>query len=376
MNKKYDLVVIGAGLSSLMFLNRYLKKFKKHSVLILESKKNIKKDQTFCVWEGPGLDSIQKNFNLQPKKTWNKILIQDQDKNISRTISPYQYVCFDGYETFNRLIKEHANQVEIKRNILVDKIEKQHDVFNVFCKNKLFQGQYVVDSRNNDKDLDVTSVHVKQAFVGHEIDVPKDTFSSDQATIMSFKDNSEEVEFTYILPFSSKKALIETTVFSKNPNLSSIARRHKELLKVYKDYKILRSEKAIIPMAIVKDETENAVLRIGTNVGMVRPSSGYSMRRIASWILNINIVKLNEANHKYYQYKQDNFLNWLDSIFLKVIYFYPDQGPYLFMQLFSRANMPSLIRFLSDKPSILDLIKVLWSMPKILMIKGMQKNNV
>ena len=376
MNKKYDLVVIGAGLSSLMFLNRYLKKFKKHSVLILESKKNIKKDQTFCVWEGPGLDSIQKNFNLQPKKTWNKILIQNQDKNISRTISPYQYVCFDGYETFNRLIKEHANQVEIKRNILVDKIEKKHDVFNVFCKNKLFQGHYVVDSRNNDKDLDVTSVHVKQAFVGHEIDVPKDTFSSDQATIMSFKDNSEEVEFTYILPFSSKKALIETTVFSKNPNLNSIARKHKELLKAYKDYKILRTEKAIIPMAIMKDKTENAALRIGTNAGMVRPSSGYSMRRIASWILNINIVKLNEANHKYYQYKQDKFLNWLDSIFLKVIYFYPDQGPYLFMQLFSSVSMPSLIRFLSDKPSILDLIKVLWSMPKILMIKGMQKNNV
>ena len=376
MNKRYDLVVIGAGLSSLMFLNRYLKKFKKHSVLILESKKSIKKDQTFCVWEGPGLDSIQKNFNLKPKKTWNEILIKNQDKNISRTISPYQYVCFDGYETFNRLIKEHANQVEIKRNILVDKIEKKHDVFNVFCKNKLFQGHYVVDSRNNDKDLDVTSVHVKQAFVGHEIDVPKDTFSSDQATIMSFKDNSEEVEFTYILPFSSKKALIETTVFSKNPNLNSIARKHKKLLRAYKDYKILRSEKAIIPMAIMKDKTENAALRIGTNAGMVRPSSGYSMRRIASWILNINIVKLNEANHKYYQYKQDNFLNWLDSIFLKVIYFYPDQGPYLFMQLFSRVNMSSLIRFLSDKPSMLDLIKVLWSMPKILMIKGMQKNNV
>ena len=376
MNKKYDLVVIGAGLSSLMFLNRYLKKFKKQSVLILESKKNIKKDQTFCVWEGPGLDSIQKNFNLEPKKAWNKILIQHQDRNISRIISPYQYVCFDGYETFNRLLKEHANQVEIKRNILVDKIEKKYDVFNVFCKDKLFQGHYVVDSRNNYQDLDITSVHVKQAFVGHEIDLPKDTFSSDQATIMSFKDNSEEVEFTYILPFSSKKALIETTVFSKNPNINNIAQRQKELLKAYKDYKVLRTEKAIIPMAIMKDKTENLALRIGTNAGMVRPSSGYSMRRIASWILNINIVKLNKDNHKYYQYKQDKFLNKLDSIFLKVIYFYPDQGPYLFMQLFSHVNMPSLIRFLSDKPSMLDLIKVLWSMPKILMIKGLKKNNV
>tara|TARA_B100000035_G_scaffold315481_1_gene336873 strand:- start:49147 stop:50280 length:1134 start_codon:yes stop_codon:yes gene_type:complete len=374
--KKYDLVVIGAGLSSLMFLNRYLKKFKTHSVLILESKKNIKKDQTFCVWEGPGLDCIQQNFNLTPKKTWNKILIQNQDKNISRTISPYQYVCFDGYETFNQLIKEHANQLEIIRNISVDKIEKEHDVFNVFSKNKLFQGYYVVDSRNNYSDLDIKSVHIKQAFVGHEIDLPVDTFHSDQATIMSFKDNSEEVEFTYILPFSSKKALIETTVFSKNPNLNNIERRHKEFLKVYAGYKIHRTEKAIIPMAIMREIQENDVLKIGTNVGMIRPSSGYSMRRIASWILNINIVKLNKNNHKYYQYKQDKLLNWLDSIFLKVIYFYPDQGPYLFMQLFSRVSMPSLIRFLSDKPSMLDLIRVLWSMPKILMIKGMQKNNV
>jgi lycopene beta-cyclase len=376
MNKKYDLVVIGAGLSSLMFLNRYLKKFKKHSVLILESKKNIKKDQTFCVWEGPGLDSIQKNFNLQPKKTWNKILIQNQNRNIFRMISPYQYVCFDGYETFNQLIKEHANQLEIKRNIKVDKIEKEHNVYNVYSKNKLFKGHYVVDSRNNYADLDVTSVHIKQAFVGHEIDLPKDTFTSDQATIMSFKDNSEEVEFTYILPFTSKKALIETTVFSKNPNLNSIARKQKELLKSYKGFKVLRTEKAIIPMAIIKNKKENAELKIGTNAGMVRPSSGYSMRRIASWILNINIVKLNKANHSHYQFKQNRLLNWLDSIFLKVIYFYPDQGPHLFMQLFSRVSMPSLIRFLSDKPSMIDLIKVLWSMPKILMIKGMQKNNV
>ena len=69
MTKEYDLIFIGAGLSSLMFLNRYLKKFKNHTVLILERKKEIEKDQTFCVWEGPGLDSIQNNFNLKPSSS-------------------------------------------------------------------------------------------------------------------------------------------------------------------------------------------------------------------------------------------------------------------------------------------------------------------
>ena len=99
------------------------------------------------------------------------------------------------------------------------------------------------------------------------------------------------------------------------------------------------------------------------------------MRRIASWILNVRIIKLNAMNHKYYQYNQNWLLNWLDSIFLKVIYFYPKQSPDLFMQLFSKVSMPSLIRFLSDKPTIIDVIKVLWGMPKKLMIKGLQKNN-
>ena len=68
MNKKYDLVVIGAGLSSLMFLSRYLKKFKKHSVLILESKKSIKKDYKLTKKQ----DKINKRFDKKERKLIKK----------------------------------------------------------------------------------------------------------------------------------------------------------------------------------------------------------------------------------------------------------------------------------------------------------------
>ena len=126
-------------------------------------------------------------------------------------------------------------------------------------------------------------------------------------------------------------------------------------------------------MAIIKNSYKDDFLKIGMSVGMVRPSSGYSMRRIANWISSLKIIKLSSTTQKYYIYKQNWLLNWLDSIFLKVIYFYPNQGPELFIQLFSKVNMPSLIRFLSDKPSFIDLMIVLWSMPKKLMIKGLKK---
>ena len=69
-------------------------------------------------------------------------------------------------------------------------------------------------------------------------------------------------------------------------------------------------------------------------------------------------------------------MNWLDKIFLNVIYNYPEKGPYLFMMLFRKANTSSLIRFLSDDASKLDLINILLSMPKILMLKGFFKKMI
>ena len=125
-------------------------------------------------------------------------------------------------------------------------------------------------------------------------------------------------------------------------------------------------------MAIISPDDQRGVLKIGTSAGMVRASSGYSMRRIANWILELKVREINDKNLVTYKYKPNYFLNWLDKIFLNVIYNYPEKGPYLFMMLFRKANTPSLIRFLSDA-SKLDLINILLSMPKILMLKGFFK---
>lgn len=374
MTKEYDLIFIGAGLSSLMFLNRYLKKFKNHTVLILERKKEIEKDQTFCVWEGPGLDSIQNNFNLKPKKIWDKIHVQNSHEKVIRDINPYKYVCFDGHNTLKKLMNEHADQVNIKNDVEVKNIEKKDHIFIVKSKDKFFKGKFVVDSRHDFAKKNIKSCYVNQAFVGHEIQTNKNEFTPDQVTLMSFSNKSKEIEFTYILPFSARRALVETTVFSKKPNMTSIKNTQKNLLKTFEIKNIIRTEQGVIPMAIIKNNSyKDEILKIGTSVGMVRPSSGYSMRRIASWLLGIKMVKLNNKSYKSYYYKHNRIINWLDSIFLKVIYYYPNKGSDLFLCLFRKANMPSLIRFLSDHTSTIDLIKILWAMPKKLMIKGLFK---
>ena len=47
MKKTYDLIIIGAGLSSLMFISHYTKKFNKQSILLLEQKKYLKRIKLF-----------------------------------------------------------------------------------------------------------------------------------------------------------------------------------------------------------------------------------------------------------------------------------------------------------------------------------------
>ena len=51
MKTEYDIIVIGAGLSSLMFLSKMISKKSKLSILVLEQKDSIVRNQSFCVWE-------------------------------------------------------------------------------------------------------------------------------------------------------------------------------------------------------------------------------------------------------------------------------------------------------------------------------------
>jgi lycopene beta-cyclase len=373
MKKKYDLIIIGAGLSSLMFLNQYLKKTSEQKILLIEQKDKINSDQTFCVWEGPGLPSISENFQLKPKKIWNNIVLNSFNDQIKRHVKPYSYVCFDGKETLESLLSTCKEKIKVIKNEKVVQISCEKKAQIVTTENSVYYSNLIVDSRNNIKPHEIKSPVMQQAFVGDEIELTDERFEPDDVTLMSFKKNDNEIEFTYILPFSKKRALIETTVFTQSPRLGVIEEKHRKILNDYGPYKKIRQEKAIIPMAVVLPDEELKILKIGAGAGMIRGSSGYSMRRIANWAIKLKPEQLNESNLPLFRYHSNGWLNWLDKIFLNVIFKYPDNGPYIFMMLFRRAKMPSLIRFLSDIVVVTDLINILLCMPKRLMLKGLIK---
>ena len=175
------------------------------------------------------------------------------------------------------------------------------------------------------------------------------------------------------LPFTKKRALVETTLFSKNPDLRKLQQKHKINLKKYGNYKVLNTERGIIPMALIEASANKRIMKIGTSAGMVRASSGYSMRKIANWISDHKGKTIKKNNLLSFKYAPNPLLDFFDKIFLRVIKDYPNKSPDLFFNLFNQSNHKSLIKFLSDKPSWFDIINILMSMPKRLMLKGLLK---
>lgn len=375
MKNEYDITVIGAGLSSLMFLSKTLKSKPNLSILVLEQKKTIDHTQSFCVWEGPGLNDIEKEYKLKSKYSWDKIFINDNVEKIKKNISPYRYVYHDGFETLKSLKKQIKSKVEILYDTKVKKIDEQGTNVKVTSSKGTFISNYLVDSRPKVSKDEIKSEYVHQAFLGTEIELASNNFDNSSATIMSFSKNKKETEFVYQLPFSKRRTLVETTLFSSNPDLKKLKSKHNKNLKKFGSYKILRSEKGIIPMALIKAKKNKRILRIGTGAGMVRASSGYSMRKIANWIKTFNGKKLGKSNLLTFEYSHNPTLDFFDKIFLRVIKNYPDKSNHLFLNLFKKSRHSSLIRFLSDKPSWLDILNIILSMPKILMLKGLFKKD-
>jgi len=371
MKKSYDIIVVGAGLSSLMFLSKYVKKFPDNKVLLVE-KETRKKSQTFGVWQGPNIINIEKEYKITPKKTWRNLGLSYKKQSINKVMEPYSYVVFDGDKTLRALLKGCKKNITYIEDCEVEKKVKHEECFLITKKNIVYSSKILIDSRNDMNSFNSSEL-LYQAFVGSEIKITTNKFDSSTVTLMDFKENKNAIQFTYILPLTKKRALIETTFFTKKPNLYQIKKIHKKYLKRFEKPILIKQEEGILPMGVAKPKNYKNILKIGMSAGMIRPSSGYSMMRVAGWISKVGDLELNEQTISRFIYNPSRVLNWMDKLFLKVCFNRPDMGPTLFMSLFSKAETGAVIRFMAESNTYLDLLKVVMSLPKKIMIMSLFK---
>ena len=352
--KEFDYIIIGGGCAglSLAYELEIHEKLKEKTLAIIEPRQEYKKDKTWSFWK-----VSSHNFDDCVKKNWENFSINIPGKTNHLECKDYHYQSIDSglfYEKINNKLKENKNITYFK------------DISEINTKNSFIFNS--VPSIKKDHS------NVWQHFCGVEIETQNDFFDDEIFNLMDFDcEQRDSVHFFYTLPYSKKKALVETTWLSKMNDSSQ--KDYDNQIKNYietqlnvKNYKIVYKEQGAIPLFYPSYKTEKNKINIGTAGGMTRLSTGYTFlniqehsKYICENIENISKIEKFEINKKY---------QFLDDVFLRVLKKHPEKMPNIFFKMF-KCPPKTVIKFLSNKSNFFEDLSIILKMPKIAFIKAL-----
>lgn len=365
----YDYIIIGAGASGLLLANAMGKDsyFAERSILLLDKDLESPNDRTWCFWEkGEG------EFDAILHKTWNHILVADGNYSKRMAIDPYKYKMIrakDFYNTYRTTINGYANISFLKGKVVG--IDERDDQVIVTTDSHTFFGKKVFNSIFDYKPLLQQKKYpvLQQHFMGWFIKSDSPVFDREQATFMDFSiPQNGNTRFMYVLPLSETEALVEYTLFSKNP-LST--QEYEETIRNYiknnlscNQYEILDREKGNIPMSCYDFNIHNStnLMHIGIAGGWAKPSSGYTfIRAHQKTKALILFLKKNSSLDTFL--KKDRF--WFyDLLLLDILSRDNSKGRLIFGQLFKNRNPQKIFAFLDEKTTIWQDLSIILACPK------------
>ncbi len=367
-NSNYDVIIIGAGVSGMILANEILSRTKK-KILVIERRKRFSYDKNLCFWSKPYnlLTNIANN-------EWKNIVIYSNGKKIICKSNNLKYQRIDSKTFYNFFLQRFKNneKITLLMNSTVGKIKYFNNQIILNTTKKIFRANQVFDSRLNQEDL--KNVRLFQHFGGVEIEIKKPIFKKNEVVLMDIQNKRNKFNFIYILPFSEKKALIETTYFSpeilsKDIYMKDIEKYLNDKFKI-KNYDLKYEEFGIIPMSNVVNNKQKNIFKIGIAGNWNRLSTGYSLQN--SFIYSKQIVDrlLNNKPPKIYK---NIIFNILDNIFCNFILTHPEKVKDFFSNLFLKNKLIDIVNFLNSSSNFINTIRIIITLPKISLIQSLFK---
>jgi len=361
----YDIAIIGAGCAGLS-LAYQIAKIKNHNkkIIILDNKKEFKKDRTWSFWKVEPHD-----FEDCIEKQWSKFDIKLNDKIKLFDQTQYSYQTIDSLKFYHKVRDQLTKGFTIKLDTTIDTIETLPDYFQLKTSKENIDAKIIFDSRVPP----LKTQQLYQHFYGIEIKTTEDVFDEEKVTLMDFDCNQKDgVHFFYILPFKKNKALIETTWLSNLNDLNK--EQYVDELNDYiknnynlKNFNIIREEMGAIPMFRTQYQNSKNYFNIGLRGNVNRMSTGYAFpyiqnqsRMIAHSLENLTVKSPISSKYEF-----------LDRLFVKVLQKNIAQMPSIFFKLFDTRSQDHVIRFLSSSGTLYDDFKIISKMPKFIFLKSL-----
>lgn len=368
MNKPENIVISGAGASGLSLAWHLKQTSFKGLITLIDPQLTAKNDKTWCFWEKDAL-----LFPELLHHQWENLSVIGSDGAIvEENLLDHAYHCIRS-ETYQKLLLD-AIQSDSRFSLVKDEvlaIEPNKHGESVVCTKKetiaadlVFQSHFRPDE---DELYKSRRIALKQHFLGWDVQMKSPVFNPNKAILMDFRIcQTHGFAFVYVLPFSQTEALVELTFFT--PDLLNRDEYGPILAKYLDnywnaDYEILREEFGVIPMVDGFFTSTLNAFPIGIAGGNAKASTGYTFsriqaesRRIAEAIDN-NImpekVAPSPARFRFY-----------DLLILHIIKEHPDKAVGIFVQLFQKNGFDAMFRFLSEKTTPDEDIRIMASVPK------------
>ena len=355
--KIYKAAIIGLGPSGLA-VNKIIYGNTKDEIIAFENSDISNRDNFFGFW----LTDWMKPFETIIEKKWNKWTIGDAKTHITHTSNHKPY-CVISFKKWQNYCLDTQNNLKLE-NKQVQEYFPFKDYFKIITADKKeFYAEKIYDSRS----VKEKNGELIQNFLGINIETADHTFDEKKLTLMHFTQESDILHFIYILPFSHNRALVESTVFSKNV-FDEIWFRDKinDYLKLnnINNFKEHGREKGVIPMFFsdVAKPLNNNIVNIGIRGGACKPSTGYAFSFLIKQIqLMKNSNKHHVVVHKFIERKMDKiFINFLKN---------NKESGKSFIKLAANLNGDEFQSFMMGESSFLTKLKIVKTMPKIPFIK-------
>lgn len=375
----YDYIIAGGGAAGLSLLYHILQSpLQNKSILVIDKSAKNSNDRTWCFWEeGSG------TFESIVHHQWKQVDFLSENFAKTLEISPYSYKMIRGidfYQYVQTFCSTFNNVHFLHTDIL--SLENSTEGGVVQTEGGSFQAQWVFSSiRAEDEKKKAENYHyLLQHFKGWVIKTPYTFFDPEKATLMDFRIEQEgDCRFMYVLPTGTHTALVEYTLFShtllKEESYDQALIDYLRNFHNLDDYTIEHEEFGVIPMTNMPYPSSEGkfIINIGTAGGVTKPSTGYTFKRIQedSQAMVQRMLKGDQPHRKPEAWKQ-RFMVY-DSTLLNVMALGLHSNSDVFTQLFKNNPPQRVFRFLDEKTSFWEEIKVANSVPKIPFLRGLGK---
>ena len=355
---KLDIAIIGGGSAGITLAA----KLTNFSGVVVEPKTPLQRDCSWALWAN---GAQKKQFQAAVKGSWQQWRVRDHSTEVLHQSDQFHYISLSSAKYMTQCESDLVEGVDLIRATAEDiQIEGEGGSFN--AAGQRYRADKIYDSR----PPKMPPNSLKQHFLGWEIRTRNPISDPQIATLMDFRvDQSRGLHFIYVLPFSDRHLLIESTMISKD--LQEKVWYQQAIQQWLKDQnieieEILGEETGIIPMNSL-DPLEIKPRAIGAASGAVRLSSGYAFANIQ---VQINTLAEGINNGDFSVPKPiSSFLNKMDKIFNAVLMAQPELGVTIMVRTAKALDADGFARFMLGTATLIDWAKVILAMPKIAFIK-------